>query len=128
MVKILVIDDEYLVRYTLARILRRQGYEVATAADGERGIEVFRSAAPDLVLADMVLPEPGSGATIQRLRREHPAAKIIAIAHSCQLDDHDTRDLARRFGADDVIGRPFDPQELLQHLERVLGERSDAVR
>ena len=128
MAKILVIDDEYLVRYTLARILRRQGYEVATAADGERGIEVFRSAAPDLVLADMVLPEPSTGATIRLLRRERPDVKIIAIAHSCDLDDGDTRVMARRLGADDIIGRPFDAEELIEHLERMLGSCGDALQ
>jgi CheY-like chemotaxis protein len=127
MVKILVIDDEYLVRYTLARILRRQGYEVATAADGERGMAAFRSHAPDLVLADMVMPEREAGAAIRQMRRERPDAKIIAIAHGCQADDGEIATAARRFGADDVIGRPFDADELLRHLRAALGQDSGAA-
>ena len=124
MTRILVIDDEYLVRYTLARVLRRQGYEVVTAAGGEQGMTAFRGAAPDLVLADMVRPAADGGATIRRLRREHPDAKIIAIAHSCQEDPCGLRQTARQLGADDVIGRPFDTEELLQHLQTTLAEVS----
>jgi two-component system response regulator MtrA len=127
MVKILVIDDEYLVRYTLARILRRQGYEVATAADGERGMAVFRSNAPDLVLADMAMPEREGGATIRQMHSERPAAKIIAISHSCEVDNSDVVAMARRLGADDVIGRPFDTDQLLRHLEAALDQDSGAT-
>src|SRR5260370_19958937 len=80
MVKILVVDDEYLVRYTLARILRRQGYEVVTAADGERGMAAFRSDAPDLVIADIVMFERERRVTIQQMRGERPHAHIISIS------------------------------------------------
>jgi len=121
MIKILVVDDEYLVRYTLARILRREGYEVATAADGERGIAAYRNTVPDLVLADMALSEPAGGATIRQMRREQPTAKIIAIAHSWQINEADARAMARRLDADDVIFRPFDTEELLDHLRVALG-------
>ncbi len=121
MVKILVIDDEYLVRYALARILRREGYEVATAADGERGIAAFHAGVPDVVLADMALSEPPGG-TIRQMRRERPEAKIVAIAHSWQVDEADARAMARRLAADDVIFRPFDTEELLHHLRVALGE------
>ena len=126
MVKILVIDDEYLVRYTLARILRREGYAVTTAADGERGIAAFHATVPDLVLADMALSEP-AGATIRQMRRERPQAKIVAIAHSWQIDEADAQAMARRLGTDGVIFRPFDNEELLHHLKMALGEVAAAA-
>ena len=68
--KILVIDDDYFVRYTLARILRGNGYEVVTAADGELGMNVFRSAAPDLVAPALSVRRrgPGSGGTVRAQR------------------------------------------------------------
>ena len=72
--KILVIDDDYLVRYTLARILQSQGYEVVTAADGESGMTLFRSAAPDLVITDIIMPEQEGIETIRQRRRELPDA------------------------------------------------------
>jgi len=78
--KILVIDDEYLVRDTLARLLRAKGCEVVTAADGEHGMTVFRSAAPDLVITDILMPEQEGIQTIRLMRHERPDAKIIAIS------------------------------------------------
>lgn len=116
--KILVIDNAYLVRYTLARILRRQGYEVVTAADGERGMAVFRSATPDIVIAD-IMPEEKGCATIRQMRSERPDAKIIAISGSGEIGNSDRPAMARKLGADDVIGKPFDAAELLSRVRQL---------
>ncbi len=119
MVKILVVDDEYLVRYTLARILRRHGYEVVTAADGERGMAAFRSGDPDLVIADIVMFERERRVTIQQMRGERPDAKIIAISGGGPSDDPEILAIARQLGADDVIGKPFDAAELLCRVRQL---------
>jgi DNA-binding response OmpR family regulator len=117
--KILVIDDEYLVRYTLARLLRAKGYEVVTAADGERGMTVFRSAAPDLVITDIIMPEQEGIETIRLMRRERPDAKIIAISGGARFGDLDVLEIARKLGADDVIPKPFDAAELLSRISQL---------
>jgi len=117
--KILVIDDDNLMRYTLARLLRSQGYEVVTAADGELGMTVFRSAAPDLVITDILMPEQEGIETIRLMRRERPAAKIIAISGGARLGDFDVLEMAHKLGADDVIRKPFDAGELLTRVRQL---------
>jgi DNA-binding response OmpR family regulator len=119
MAKILIIDDEYLVRYTLARTLRRQGYEVTTAGDGERGMAAFRTGSPDVVIADIVMFERRRRPTIQQMRGECPDAKIIGISGGGPSDDPEILAIARQLGADDVIGKPLDPAELLGRVRRL---------
>ena len=116
---ILVIDDDYLVRYTLARLLRSEGYEVITAADGERGMSVFRSAVPDLVITDIIMPEQEGIETIRLMRRERPDAKIIAISGGSRLGDLDVLDIASKLGADDIVRKPFDAGDLLSRVRRL---------
>jgi DNA-binding response OmpR family regulator len=117
--KILVIDDEYLVRYTLARILRSNGYEVVTAADGERGMAAFRSAAPDVVITDIIMPEQEGFATIRQMRGERPDAKIIAMSGDAQIGSLDLLAIARKLGADDAMRKPFDADELLSRVRQL---------
>ena len=117
--KVLIIDDEYLVRYTLARILRCNGYDVATAADGERGMAAFRSGAPDLVITDIIMPRREGIETIHAMRKERPEAKIIAISGDPGTGDYDVLAIARKLGADDTIAKPFDAAELLSRVQRV---------
>src|SRR5688572_20817471 len=104
--KILVIDDDNLMRYMLERILRSNGYEVVTAADGARGMAVFRSATPDLVITDILMPEQEGIETIRMMRRERPDAKIMAISGGTQLGDFDILSMAGKLGADDVMNKP----------------------
>jgi DNA-binding response OmpR family regulator len=117
--KILVIDDEYLVRYTLARILRSDGHEVTTAADGERGMAAFRSGRPDLVITDIIMPRREGIETIRAMRQERPDAKIIAISGDPGVGDYDVLSIARKLGADDVLRKPFDAAELLGRVRRL---------
>ena len=126
MAKILVIDDEHLVRHTLARTLRRQGYKVTTAADGEGGMAAFRGGEPDVVIADIVMFESQHRPTIQQMRDERPNAKIIGISGGGSSDDPEILAIARQLGADDVIGKPFDPAELLHRVRR-LHKRAQAA-
>lgn len=118
--KILVIDDDYFVRYTLARILRANGYEVVTAADGELGMNVFRSTAPDLVITDIIMPNQEGIETIRLMRRERPDSKIIAISGGARIGNLDVLELAQKLGADEVIHKPFDAAELLGRVRKFL--------
>src|SRR5260370_34106359 len=78
--KILVIDDDKSLRYTLARILVNDGYEVVMAEDGEHGLAMFHKDRPDLVICDLIMPQRGGIETIAQIRRESPAMKIIAMS------------------------------------------------
>ena len=91
--KILVIDDNPAFRYSLAGALGKGGYQVVMADDGEHGLAVFRKEHPDLVICDLIMPRRNGVDTIQQIRRESPAMKIIAISGS---------------GCDDECRRPGD--------------------
>jgi len=125
--KILVIDDDHLVRYTLSKILQRNGYDVVTAADGKRAMTVFRAEHPDVVITDIVMPEQEGAETILLLRKERPEVRIIAISGGARTGNLDYLDMARALGADDVIRKPFEAEELLSRLAG-LGIAASGIR
>ena len=116
MTKVLVIDDDHMVRYTLSKILRHAGYEVLTAADGQRGMTAFNSERPEIVVTDLIMPEQEGIETILQMRRARPEVKIIAISGGGRIANTDVLQLARSLGADDIIAKPFEAEELLTRL------------
>ena len=86
--KILVIDDDHMVRYALSRILQRSGYDVVTASDGKRGMMLVREEFPDVVITDIIMPEQEGIETIGLLRHQYPQMKssrfpvVVAFATS----------------------------------------------
>src|SRR5665213_3241891 len=87
--KVLVIDDDHLVRRTISRILQTGGYRVALAEDGAKGVAKFRSERPDLVITDIIMPEKEGIETIIELLRDNPQARIIAVSGGGRLGSMD---------------------------------------
>ena len=114
--KILVIDDEDLVRRTVMKILRSDGHEVVCAANGMAGMSLFRAEQPDVVITDIIMPEQEGIETILSIRREHPGVRIIAISGGGQIGDTEVLKMARLLGADDVIAKPFRAKDLLSRV------------
>jgi DNA-binding response OmpR family regulator len=121
MAKILVIEDDVLVRNMVDKVLRHGGYDVVMAEDGVRGMNSFRSERPDLVLTDIIMPEREGIATIVEMRRECPDAKIIAMSGGGRIGSADFLGMAKKLGANDIIPKPFLPQELLRRIKACLG-------
>ena len=107
--KILVIDDNVVVRNTIIQMLESEGYAVVSAEDGRRGLSVFRSERPDLVITDIIMPEKEGIETIRDIRSEAPDTKIIAISGGGRMGNTDFLKIARQLGASDVIAKPLDP-------------------
>ena len=120
MKKILVIDDNPIVLETLARVLEYEGYQIVTASDGERGISVYETEQPDLVITDIIMPEKEGIETIRALLRLNPNAKVIAISGGGRLRNIDFLQMARRVGACETLAKPFDPDELVQTANRLV--------
>jgi CheY-like chemotaxis protein len=120
MQKILIIDDDSLVRDTLLRILQRKGYEVLVAADGRQGVQVYRGENPDLVITDIIMPEKEGLETIREIRSTRADAKIIAISGGARLGNMDYLEMAGKLGASEIIAKPFDPSELITLVSRCL--------
>jgi len=117
--KILVIDDDHLVRYALSKVLSSNGYEVVTASDSRRGMVVLREEHPDVVITDIIMPEQEGIDTIIQIRRERPGVKIIAISGGGRIRNIDFLDMAQSLGANDVLAKPFEVDELLSCLIRL---------
>jgi DNA-binding response OmpR family regulator len=120
MQKILIIDDDSLVRDTLLRILQRKGYEVLVAADGRHGVQTYRRENPDLVITDLIMPEKEGLETIREIRSTRCDAKIIAISGGARLGNMDYLEMAGKLGASEIIAKPFDPSELITLVSRCL--------
>ncbi len=118
--KILVIDDNIAVRTTIVQMLEAEGYEVVSAEDGRRGLAVFRSAKPDLVVTDIIMPEKEGIETIRDIRDLSPKARIIAISGGGQIGNTDFLTIARALGASEVIAKPLDPDDFLSIVSRCL--------
>lgn len=117
MAKILVIDDDAMVRDTIVRVLKTHGHEVSSAGDGLRGFEIFLREWPDLVVVDVIMPVKEGIETIIEMHRERPDAKIIAISGGGRGNAMDFLDIARKFGACDVIAKPFNARDLMAHVD-----------
>src|SRR5437764_13301968 len=105
--KILVIDDDNLVLYTLTRILERNGYQVVTATDGRRAIAIFRDERPDVVITDIVMPEQDGSETIMLLRQQRPEGGVIAISGGARTRNLDYLKRAGPLRAAGVLRKPL---------------------
>ena len=120
MSKILIIDDERLVRLTLRKILERAGYEVIEAANGSEGIKRHQEEPADLIITDIIMPEKEGLETIIELRQRQPTLKIIAISGGGRAGPESYLEMARQFGAEHVFEKPFSPKEVLATIKDCL--------
>lgn len=119
---ILVVEDEEPVRELVGMYLRREGYRVVVAEDGEKALEVFRSLTPDLVILDIMLPKV-DGWTVCRFIRERSQVPVIMLtARGEEIE----RVLGFELGADDYVTKPFSPREVVARVKAVL-RRAKAV-
>src|SRR4029078_4007566 len=120
MKKILIIEDNQIVRNTGMRILQSAGYTVVTANDGVQGFDMFRKERPDLVVSDIIMPQQEGIATIRQILTERPGTKIIEISGGGRIGNTDFLQIARKMGAVDALQKPFDPDDLLGRINKCL--------
>jgi CheY-like chemotaxis protein len=116
MARIIIIDDDAVLREILARMLMEAGHTVTITADGFEGVKAFRSQPSDVILTDIMMPYGGLP-TIRVLRAEFPQLKIIAMSGGGQP----RLDIAGGLGANRTLAKPFSSQELLSAVNEVLG-------
>jgi DNA-binding NtrC family response regulator len=120
MARVLLIDDERTILEILAAFLSEHGHVVGTAASGEEGLEVASDQQPDVVVLDVCLPGMSGIETFTALRQRLPgAAGIFMTAHGTIRSAVD----AMRAGGDDYLTKPFDNDELLIAIDRVMEVR-----
>lgn len=115
--RILVVDDEHLIRWSLEQSLKRQGYEVSTAASGEDALRVLRDDPPDLMLLDVQLPGING---LDVLEKAKELAEEVIVIMVTALGVLETAVKAMRMGAYDYINKPFNLDELAIVIKKAL--------
>lgn len=122
MTKIFMVDDDKLVTDLLEKLLKSEGYQTVTTNDSTQALEIAKAENPDLVLLDLMMPQP-DGFRVCRMLRELPEFKRIPIIIVTALDDSDSRAVAFGAGANDYLTKPFHPDELSEKIIAALEER-----
>ena len=120
--RILVVDDQKMMQDVVARALRRAGYFVVTASNGQEALEKFHSFSPDLVITDVVMPEKDGIELTKAIRSLNPDVKILAMSGYDGTNVTDFLSIVRHLGADDVLGKPFDFNRLRAKVSFFIGE------
>ncbi|MBI2431304.1 MAG: response regulator [Candidatus Hydrogenedentes bacterium] len=121
-IRIVVIDDEPVLRLTFQRLLEEHGYEVHVAENGQDGLELCRDRRPDLVITDLYMPEYDGYATIECLQEEFPDVPVIAMS---AVIGPSGRQRTVNLGAVCCITKPVDMAVLLRMVEGIVKARPE---
>jgi two-component system, OmpR family, response regulator ResD len=114
--RVLVVDDEPIVREVLQRYLSRGGFQVETAADGRQALDALNERPPDLVLLDLMLPRIDGFEVFSRISAGATSPVIMLTARGAEAD----RVGGLEMGADDYVSKPFSPAEVVARVRAVL--------
>ncbi|MFS0672591.1 MULTISPECIES: response regulator transcription factor [Ornithinibacillus] len=115
---ILVVEDNKMIRELIKIYLKKAGYDVVEAADGEEAKEVFLTKHPCLIILDLMLPKLSGEEFCTWVReQERNEVSIIMLSAKSRTED---KIKGLKIGADDYLVKPFEPEELLAHIEAVL--------
>ncbi len=117
---ILVVDDEANIRELCSIYLEREGYSVITADDGESALDLARSALPDLIVLDLMLPRKSGYEVTRELRAASTSISEVPILMLTARSEDVDRIVGLELGADDYLGKPFHPRELTARVKAIL--------
>ncbi len=117
--RILVVDDDREIVRLLRAYLEQAGFQVLTAGDGEAALHVLRSAQPDLVVLDLMLPNRDGWSVTRVVREDSNLSDTPIIMLTARVEDAD-RILGLELGADDYVTKPFNPREVVLRVRSVL--------
>ena len=120
--KILLVDDDDMVRDLVAATLKGGDYQLLQAADGGKGLELAREHRPDIVFLDVNMPVM-DGVTVCQAIKSDPATAHVTVIMLTALGQEVDKDRARRAGADGYFTKPFSPLTLLRRVDEVLQAR-----
>jgi CheY-like chemotaxis protein len=124
MARILVVDDQELVRNTLRRILERDGHDVAEAENGEVALELFQRQETDVVIVDLFMPVMDGLDLLNELRLKYPGTRMIAISGSVYERRPRFLEIAGRMESVRTLAKPFTAQEVLAAVNETLAQEA----
>ena len=117
---ILIVDDASFMRGSLTFITQNAGHEViGEAKDGREGLELYKKLKPDIVTLDVLMKGGDGLSALEAIMKENPDAKVIMVT---ALGQAEKLEEARRLGASGYIRKPFKQTEIIEEIERVLGQ------
>jgi CheY-like chemotaxis protein len=118
--RVLVVDDDEVIRRLIAANLILEGFEVATAVDGQDCLEKVAAIAPDVITLDVTMPHLDGWETARRLRKCPDTSHIKVVLITARVQE-DNRAQYRHVGADAYLTKPFDPGELIRVVRELAG-------
>jgi len=115
--RILIIDDDEQIRFTIRVSLEIAGHEILEAEDGEEGLALYAQDPTDLVITDMLMPGIDGLEVIRRFKETNPEGKVVIMTAN-----QDDLEEAVEMGADFALEKPFSVSELRESVQEVLGE------
>jgi two-component system alkaline phosphatase synthesis response regulator PhoP len=125
MKKIIIVEDEEILRNLLKKKLESEGYEVEVAEDGEEGIRKIREVKFDLILLDIIMPKMGGFDVLEAMQKDENISEIpvVVVSNSGQPVEIDR---AQKLGAKDwVVKTEFDPQEVIKKVKEQIGSSDE---
>jgi twitching motility two-component system response regulator PilH len=119
---VLIVDDDEQLREFVRVNLEMDGYLVREAGSAAEGLEALENEPPDLVLLDVMMPEVDGFEMLRRMQERHGLGSVPVIMFSGKVDE-ETSNRAAREGAQAFIGKPFDPQALIESTKQLLRRR-----
>ena len=128
MSNILLVDDDDLVRDSLAIALEDAGHQVVAATNGDEGLKALARETFDLVVLDMLMPEREGIETIREIRKTNLSIPVLAISGGDKTGWSDYLRMASVLGANDTLAKPFTASELVLRVDRLLNVPKPATK
>jgi excisionase family DNA binding protein len=116
---ILIVDDDERVREYVRVNLEMEGYAVREAGSADEGLGVLEEVAPDLILLAVIMPEVDGWEMLRRVQERHGVGAIPVVMFSGKVNEQSADEATSR-GAQGFVGKPFDPQQLIEHAKQLL--------
>lgn len=118
--RVLIVEDEPHIIESLAFVLGREGYDVASVMDGEAALDMLRRAPPDLVILDVMIPRLNGFEVLKAAKSDPAMRRIPIVVLTAKGQVHDRR-LAQEIGSDGFMTKPFSNREIVDQVRRLIG-------
>jgi DNA-binding response OmpR family regulator len=123
--RVLVVDDDEVIRQLIAVNLQLEGFDVVTAIDGQDCLDKVIAVRPDVITLDVMMPRLDGWVTAVKLRDDPATRDIRVVMITARAQEHDVR-RGREIGVDAYVTKPFDPAELIRTVRELAGGSPDA--
>ena len=123
--RVLVVDDDEVIRQLIAVNLTLEGFDVATAVDGQDCLDKVAAIDPDVITLDVMMPRLDGWVTAGQLRRNPQTSRIRVVLITARAQEDD-KNRGREIGVDAYLTKPFDPGEMIRVVRELAGAASEA--